>query len=625
MSADALRLYGTTQPVPEERLLRAGPLSAILTGAELRGISVQGVEVIRGIAFVVRDRGWGTPVPQLSDVQVEEGPDSFTVTFTAVASCEGSELRWQGRIDGSASRGLTYRCHGTPETDFPTARTGFTILHPLEGVVGAPATVEHSGGRLEHARFPDLVDPIQPFLDIRAITHEPLPGLRATCRMEGDAAWEAEDHRNWLDASFKTYFRPLALPWPYTIPAGAVIDQTVRLTFEPSLESLSPVPEPGPLTVVIGDRTGGAMPEIGLACTSDELDAAEAALPHLEGLGVQSLAVRVSAADKDLPGLLRRYGALAAALHAQPRLEIVLPLTHPPAAELDLVATAAASAGFRPVSVAVSPGVDLKSYPPSVDRPPSPPLAELYAAARAASPGLPLGGGMFTFFTELNRRRVPAHLLDFVQHATTSIMHAADDRSVMETLESLPHVIRSVRTFFGDRPYRLGPANIGMVLNANGPSPASNPGLIRRAMAKEDPRAGALFGAAWAAGYFARAASGSLAGVTLMAPGGPFGVAGPDGRRPAFHVVSSFAAAAGASTLASASSDPQRVLACACLKDGRRFAWIANLTATPQTVRLAGLRPSRLMLLEGPEPKEAAPTADDGLTLGPYAVAFIEG
>jgi hypothetical protein len=31
--------------------------------------------------------------------------------------------------------------------------------------------------------------------------------------MEGDA-WEMEDHRNWLDASFKTYVRPLALPYP---------------------------------------------------------------------------------------------------------------------------------------------------------------------------------------------------------------------------------------------------------------------------------------------------------------------------------------------------------------------------------------------------------------------------
>ncbi len=29
-----------------------------------------------------------------------------------------------------------------------------------------------------------------------------------------------EDHRNWSDASFKTYVRPLALPWPYTLQRG---------------------------------------------------------------------------------------------------------------------------------------------------------------------------------------------------------------------------------------------------------------------------------------------------------------------------------------------------------------------------------------------------------------------
>ncbi len=48
--------------------------------------------------------------------------------------------------------------------------------------------------------------------------------------MEGDA-WEMEDHRNWLDASFKTYVRPLALPYPYTLKAGSSVTQTVTLTF----------------------------------------------------------------------------------------------------------------------------------------------------------------------------------------------------------------------------------------------------------------------------------------------------------------------------------------------------------------------------------------------------------
>ena len=41
--------------------------------------------------------------------------------------------------------------------------------------------------------------------------------------MQGDI-FEMEDQRNWTDASYKTYVRPLALPWPYTLPAGTELD-----------------------------------------------------------------------------------------------------------------------------------------------------------------------------------------------------------------------------------------------------------------------------------------------------------------------------------------------------------------------------------------------------------------
>jgi hypothetical protein len=229
---------------------------------------------------------------------------------------------------------------------------------------------------------------------------------------------------------------------------------------------------------------------------------------------------------------------------------------------------------------------------------------------------------MFSYFTELNRRRVPAGLLDFVQHATSAIVHAADDRSVMETLESLPHVVRSVRALFGEVPYHLGPANIGMGFNPYGASTAANPDRRRLAMAREEPRADGLFAAAWAAGYLARAAAGGVDSVTLMAPGGPFGVATREGPRPAFHVVRAFAAASGAPVLACASSDPQRVLACACDARGGRFAWLVNLTAGTQEVALAGLEPVRLVRLDGrvPEERPVARTVE----LPPYAVAFVE-
>jgi hypothetical protein len=624
---DALiRLYGTAEPLPEERPLRAGPLTAVFAGGALRSIKVRGVEVIRGLSFLVRDRRWGTPTPVLSNVRVEEEAQrSFRVRFDALTASEGIALRWEGTIEASPAAGLAFRVRGVPDADLATCRTGFVVLHPLERVAGCPAEIEHGDGGVEAAAFPDAIDPLQPFLDVRAMTHEPIPGLRATCRMEGDAPWETEDHRNWLDASFKTYFRPLAMPWPYVLEAGEPIEQAVTLTFEPSLEGLEPADEGGPVTVSVGDRAGAAMPGIGLACSPDDLAASEAALPHLEGLSARWIAFRVAVDTPDLPGTLRRYARLATALRAEPRLEIVLPGVERPAVELDLVAAAASSAGLVPESVAVSPAVDLKSYPPSVDRPPGPPLREIVEAAREAFPGVPIGGGMFSFFTEFNRRRPPLGLLDFAQHATSATVHAADDRSVMETLESLPHVFRSAAAVLGGTPYRVGPAQIGMAQNPYGASTAPNPDRTRVAMASDDPRAGALFGAAWAAGYLCRAAAagGLVEGVTVAAPGGPFGLAdATGGRRPAFHVLRSFAAAAGAPTLACASSDPRRVLACACAARGRTFAWLANLTAEPQQVALSGLRPTRTLLFDanGPEPREA-----DAGVLPPYAVAFVEG
>src|SRR6185312_16904798 len=81
-------------------------------------------------------------------------------------------------------------------------------------------------GKWRKDKFPALINPVQPFLNVRAMRHEVSSGVSATVRMEGDA-FETEDHRNWTDASFKTYVRPLVLPWPYTLKAGEPIKQSV--------------------------------------------------------------------------------------------------------------------------------------------------------------------------------------------------------------------------------------------------------------------------------------------------------------------------------------------------------------------------------------------------------------
>ena len=43
-----------------------------------------------------------------------------------------------------------------------------------------------------------------------------------------------EDQRNWSDASYKTYVRPLSLPWPYVMEQGVTNRQSVELEIKRS-------------------------------------------------------------------------------------------------------------------------------------------------------------------------------------------------------------------------------------------------------------------------------------------------------------------------------------------------------------------------------------------------------
>ena len=234
-------------------------------------------------------------------------------------------------------------------------------------------------------------------------------------------------------------------------------------------------------------------------------------------------------------------------------------------------------------AIAVCPVGDLKSVLPGGERPPAPDLAPLYAAARAAFPGTLLGGGMFSFFTELNRKRPPADELDFVMNTTCPIVHAADDRSVMETLEALPHQITTAKGYIGKTPHRVGPSAIGARDNPHGATYTPNPDNVRVCLAKMDPRMRGLFGAAWITGYVATLARSGVQAITLGAPTGPLGFifrptdyAQPwfdeaDARvYPAYHAVSGLARARGARLVAATSSDPATV---ECLADTQLRGW----------------------------------------------------
>ncbi|QEX24369.1 hypothetical protein FRZ61_43100 [Hypericibacter adhaerens] len=648
----AIILTGTEQPNVAGRSLKAGPLTAELENGGLRTIRFGGVEVLRTIAFLVRDENWGTFDPAIGDLKVSEAADGFTVTYKAVCSDAKRKIRYDARIAGKADGTLTFEAVATPETDFLTNRTGFVVLHPLKGVAGHTVKIEHVDGRKVTDKFPAIVDPVQPFKDIRALSHEAAPGLWATTRMEGDT-FEMEDHRNWCDASYKTYVRPLALPWPYTLKKGESFTQSVSLSFSGPAPAAASAAAASGITVSLGQASGTKLPRIGLGLPAAEGAASLAAADLLKKAGAQLLIAEIDLREGHGRKELDTAKKLGETIGAAIVLEVVLPgQSDDPATELAPLAKALGESGLKPAAIAVSPAADLKAVLPGSKGPQVPPLETIYEAARKLFPGIALGGGMFSFFTELNRKRPPARLLDYVTHSSSPIVHAADDKSVMETLESLPYQIQSTRAFIAGKPYWVGPSAIGARNNPYGAASSPNPANQRVCLSQMDPRQRGLFGAAWNLGYIAAFAKGGIEVVSLGATTGSIGIVhrrtgapqpffdgqGQPAVFPVYHVIADLAAAAGEALVPTRSSDAGKVEALAAHGPGGTHLWVANLTAEKQMVTLADIPagPAKLRMLDEASFVEAVTqpawfaTATQPLDLkaplrlGAYAVARID-
>jgi D-apionolactonase len=654
--APTVALYGTLQEAPASRTLRAGALSAELEDGALRAVRWHGVEILRGAAYLVRDTGWGTPPARLSGLSIEEDGDGFRVSYDALVEMGKQRYACRALIRGTAAGRLDFEARGTAITDVRTCRTGFVILHPLDGVAGGPVEIVHADGTRETSRFPRQISPGQPFLSIRSIGHEPAPGIRATCTLEGDV-FEMEDQRNWTDASFKTYVRPLSLPTPYTIPAGTTIDQAIRLEVAGMPHAARASAEGARVAVgrvTIGRAGASAMPPVGIGIDTRRLRESLALAKFAREAGVALLAGRfdplADGPPTDGEDLLRGLAELASATGAGLLLEIPLPCRRDPDTELGDVARRVEEAELPLAGVTPAPAAYLKSYQPSGPWPDTPPFPELYRAARRAFPGVPVGGGVHAFFTELNRARPPVDECDYVAFTTSPIVHAADERSIRESLQALPFVMETARSFCKDRPLRVGPSAIGMRDNPYGKAPVENPRNERVAMARMDPRQRGLFGAGWYLGHAAALVHGGAASVCLGALAGEFGFAyhrtdypqpwfdeDTEARvYPAWHVLRALARAAGSPLLEVTVEGGHDVSALGWMTSGGPELWLANGSNMPLHLNLAGLGPTasaRVLDAAGfaaacrdpgwfDRPERAGPVSG-GLELGPCALARI--
>lgn len=616
----AVFLMGTSITEAPKTTLSAASLSAEFDQGALRWIRWRGIEILRGVAFLVRTPGWGTPEPQISELSIQQNDDAFKVRYQAHYVNGEEQLTVDVSFEGHSEGFLSASARIVADTNFTTNRTGFVVLYPLEGVVGTAVQVEHADGENTNIVISDAISPGQPIFNIHAITHHPVENLSVATRFEGDV-FEAEDHRNWSDASFKIYNRPIALPHPYSLQAGQELLQsvTVRVKDDNTRQDDHCVTDnTRAARVEVGAVTRQSVPVIGLGLSADASVEALDYADQLSRLGPIHFLLRYDPTTPHKAEHLLAAGQLAATTNLPIALELLLTASHDPAEEIGSVAKLLQKAEISPLSVAIFPKNDERSFQPGELRPQSPSDADIYAEAKKAFPDTPVGGGSPAFFTEFNRKRPSPGSFDFITHATAPTVHAADDVSVIETLQSLPHIIKSARKIIqgADKHeervfYRIGPVGIGARLNPYGNGPVANPDSARVGLAANDPRQRGLFAAAWHVGYAAIVAKYGVDALIMGAPTGPFGVVSTrqpylrewwDDQEeghvyPLFHVVADLASGSSKPRL-DTTSDSEQLAVIGWQDAGQNTVLIANLSGEPVKVNLVDVAWAQVRLLD---------------------------
>jgi D-apionolactonase len=636
--ADALITFGTDEPAEPVETLEVGRISANLQGVALRDIRIDGIEVLRGLVFVVRSKRWVTLDIDRTEYEYSNGSDRLEITMRGQTRATPPKLNFRGRVVLAANGSLEFTAELRAAQNFETNRTGFVLLHPIRGCAGRPLTIRHADGTSSDSEFPTFISPGQPAFNIKALTYEPSPGLEVTFRLEGEI-FEMEDQRNWLDASFKTYSRALSMPRPYNIEADRPVVQSVTVTSKGRARASAS--RAGQTCLIeIGDVTG-TVPGFGLNCADPTKKLPSEIVNRLRNLNPDHLLFGVNPGP-ETELRFSRIGKISRGIGGELVLETVVSGDEP-LNDLEQLAAQMRKTEIDPARISVFMAPYLRAYQPNGDWPQTAEFEELYSAARKVFPGVKIGGGMYTHFTELNRKRQAAIGPDYLTHTFCPIVHDCDDTSIMQSLEAFPDIVATARTFAGNVPYRIGPAGLSLRHNPSGGPVLDNPSGIRMVGTNDDPRWRGLFAASYVVGLAAEACS---AGLDAMTIGDVFGNSSlfATGRAPfrngallpVFHVVAALAAASRKPVISAAvlGNHPVRCVSWQ-RDDGRKVLLIANNGAHPVAMSVRGFTGSFTIatldassaLAASRNPayfRDTARRVDGEIDLAAYAVALIK-
>jgi hypothetical protein len=576
--------YGRDEPPRVPRELRAGPVTLLLDGRDLRNVRYGGLTVADRVYVAARDRNWGTVPGEPTRLEIEESEGGFTVRLECTHRERDLDVTWRGEIVGTPQGVVSYGMDAEWQADATYKLIGFNTHHGMREYAGRPFRGRGPEGDVAGV-FPELVFPqliaegteVPVFPPVETLTVSLGEGVEVRFDFEGDP-FEVEDQRNWTDASFKAQsFTPRRSGF-YTAKAGDHVRQKVTLT---PLGTPPRVPAAEDrVRLTVGEPTGRSLPPIGLGTAShgQPLSTQEADL--LRVLHPDHLRVDLRLGDPHHVRLLDRAIVEAATLGTA--LELALFVGDDADRELSFLATRLLGSRPRIRNILVFHARGEATLP------------RLTAIARErlreVAPGALIAGGTNANFCELNRERPDRAQEEGVVYSINPQIHAFDDRSLAENLAPQAMTVETARAVYGERPILVSPVTLRTRFNAVAaePEPPLEPGALP---SQVDPRQMSLFGAGWTLGSVKYLVETGAASVTYFETTGWRGVMETETGNPApdrfpsvpgmvfpvYHVFADLAEWKGGEVVALDSSDPVAVVGLAVRESGGLHLLLANL------------------------------------------------
>ncbi|TBL70308.1 hypothetical protein [Paenibacillus thalictri] len=583
--------YGSDEPLAEQKLLRAGQLTALFEEGGLKNIRFGQSELVLGLYSAVRDHNWGTIAPQFTEMSFTEQPDVFEVAFTAVHQNADVHFEWKGYIRGEASGRLEFTMDGIVRRQFAKNRIGFCILHPM-ALAGTPLQVKTPEGVIS-GKFPEAISPHQPFFQMEGMQYTTQGEVSVELDFEGDV-FEMEDQRNWTDASYKTYCTPLSQPYPVEVQPGDQIRQKITLQATAhhspdAAESSSSIPS---ASIVVQAGQLHPVPSIGTLLPKHALTTEEIECIRKLQLGHVRVELNLTSG---LEWKHRLREALSTADGLKIELEIdVVSSEHGEGLSEFVHALDLDSVNASGITTITRLFVYNNRTHTSSERL----LNSLRNLLSDVGLSLAVGGGSRAYFAQFNRASLPLDSMEWATYSINPQVHAFDQTSLVETLTAQAATVDSANRMTGNMPLSIGPVTLKKRYNPD----ATSISEMENEDDSSDPRQTSLFCAGWTLGSLRNLLqSASVKAVTYYETLGDKGFAEhAEHVYPVYHIMADIGELKGGYVCPLHVSHPLKVEALAICNNGRSRLWIANMTNECQvvSVELAGSTKNKVRKLD---------------------------